>query len=342
MSKEELDGEWLDALKHEDEGDEDEQAPEEPDTGDDAGDDGGDDNSAPSDEGTDGDDNEVDEEGSDEGSSDSDEQSGDGKESGDGDDKAGEGDDTGEQSEGEEKPAEPVKDDSTKEAIREAMRELDSEKSQQSERRDSFKKEIVETFYPNGIDRVLRDSEGDPINGIDDLTKLVNPKTEDYFTEEEAGAWLLNAQQQLNRDVQEVERFVEDVADTNVQIEDGAKRVAEKYGDILSSDDKLRGRLLEAYNKTLIKDPKSGVAIKAPMEVEEFFDIALEPILEQRTEAAQKAAAEKKAANEAAKKAQKAAQGERGDLPPSGKAEQLAPADKEWANALKEYEEGAL
>ena len=242
--------------------------------------------------------------------------------------------------EGEDKgdEGEPDPNASTKEAVKEALQEIEATKTDRSNRLESFKSEVASKLYPEGIDRQLRDSDGDPITGIDDLTKLINPATQDYFTDEEAGAWLLAAQRKLNEDVQTVEKFVEDVAETNFQIEAGAARVVEKYGKVLKENPQLADRLLAGYNKTLIKDPNTGVAIKAPVEVEEFFDLALEPMLTQQAKEAEAAAAASKAAEAKAKKAK---QSERGDMKFSGKSENLDPDDKEWAEALKSYEEGA-
>lgn len=111
-----------------------------------------------------------------------------------------------------------------------------------------------------------------------------------------------------------------------------------KYGEILAADDKLRKSLIEAYDKTLVKDPKTNVTIKAPLTPEEFFD----PILGPRI--AQKAADDQAAADAAKAKAEKEAkdgQADRGDLKPSGKSDNLDPETKEWAEAIKEYEQGA-
>lgn len=232
----------------------------------------------------------------------------------------------------------PSEEDVTKKAVKEALQEIETAKETKQTQIEALKKEVTEALYPEGIDRQLRDSDGDPITGIDDVTKLINPKTGELFTDEEAGAWLLSAQQKLNKDVEEVEKFVEQVAETNATIKEGAERVAEKYGYILSQDEKLRNTLVNAYDKILIKDPKTGVTIKAPMEVEEFFDIALAGKVEEIEKArqAEEAEAKRKAEEEA-----KLAQSDRGDLKPNGKAENIDPEDKEWAQAIKDYERGA-
>jgi hypothetical protein len=232
---------------------------------------------------------------------------------------------------------EPDEKSTTKEAIKEALQEIDDAKNSRSSHIDALKKEVAETLYPEGIDRQLRDSDGDPITGIDDLVKLNNPRTGELFTDEEAGAWLLAAQQKLNKDIEQVESFIEQVAETNANVTEGAERVAAKYGDILKADDKLRQSLITAYDKTLVKDPKTGITISAPLTPEEFFDPILGPRMAEKVEADQAAAAKAKAD---AEKAAKDGQSDRGDLKPSGKSDNIDPEDKEWAEAYKEYEEG--
>lgn len=269
------------------------------------------------------------------------------KKSDDDEDAAGKGDDSKDDA-GEDGAADdakgkqpPVSDDEKsnqpdyKALTKEAIQEIETTRYERQTKYEGFKKEVAETLYPEGIDRQLRDSDGEPITGIDDLKNLINPKTNDYFTDEEAGAWLLAAQKKLNQDVETVERFIEDVAETNLMLEEGAQRVADKYGELLSKPENqdLKQRLLTAFNKTLVKDPKTGVAIKAPMDVEEFFDIALDPILTKQAEEAE-------AKKQAEKDAKKAAQRDRGDLKQTGKSDQISPTDKEWATAIKEYEEG--
>lgn len=312
-----LDGEWLEALEVE--------APADDKPADDAPADDApaDDKGADDDKGSDDSDDGADGAGDDD--------AGDG--AGDSGDDA-DGDEGGKAPEPKEEPDEKA---TTKEAIKEALQEIDDAKNSRSSRVDALKKEVLETLYPEGLDRQLRDSDGDPITGIDDLVKLNNPRTGELFTDEEAGAWLLQAQQKLNKDIEQVENFIEQVAEVNTNITEGAERVAEKYGAILKADEDLRKSLVAAYDKTLVKDPKTGVTISAPLSPEEFFDPILGPRMASQIEADQAAAAKAKAD---AEKAAKDAQSDRSDLKPNGKADNIDPEDKEWAEAIKEYEEG--
>ena len=313
MPGNDLDGEWLEALQVE--------APPEDKSAEDKS--AEDTSTNDKKEGDDNDDSSNTDNG--DGSSDSDDNSDDGTTGGHKDDSK------------EETKEEPTEKDSTKEAIKEALQEIDTDKKTQADTVQAFKKEVTEKLYPEGIDRQLRDSDGDPITGIDDLTKLINPRTGELFTDEQAGSWLLQAQQKLNKDIETVENFIEQVAEVNASVKTGAERVAVKYGEILKADDALRTRLINAYDSTLVKDPATGVTINNPVDVVEFFDIALEHRMNAKVEADQAAAAQAKAD---AEKAAKDGQSDRGDLKPNGKGDNIDPEDKEWAEAYKNYEGG--
>ena len=324
-----LDGEWLEALEIE--------APADDKPADDAPVDDKPADDAPADDKPADDEGDDDGKGADDDGNADDDKGADDKPADD-DDSKGDEDSDVDDTEGDDKPNdEPDEKATTKEAIKEALQEIDDAKNSRSSRVDALKKEVAESLYPEGIDRQLRDSDGDPITGIDDLVKLTNPRTGELFTDEEAGSWLLSAQQKLNKDVEQVEKFIEQVAEVNANVTEGAERVAVKYGDILKADDKLRESLVAAYDKTLVKDPKTGITISAPLTPEEFFDPILEPRMAAKVEADQAAVAQAKAD---AEKAAKDSQSDRGDLKPSGKSDNIDPEDKEWAEAYKEYEGG--
>lgn len=227
----------------------------------------------------------------------------------------------------------------TRDEIKEAMRELEAEKASHSTQRETLKKEVLDSLYPEGINRQLLDSDGDPITGIDDLTKLINPKTDDYFTEEEAGAWLLSAQQQLNKDIEQLENYADEVAETHLTLREAAAYIEESYGDLLKSMPEVADKVYAAYEKTLVKDPNSGIVIKAPVDATEFYDLALQGYKQVADQMTVQKQAEEAAKAKAAEEAAKAAQADRGDLKPAGKSK-LPKGEDEWGDAYEEYFNG--
>lgn len=246
----------------------------------------------------------------------------------------------------------PVSEPLSKDSIKEALRELNAEDKARTSELGTLKNEVIEALYPEGLDRQLRDSDGDPITGIEDLTKLVNPATNEYFTDEEAGQWLLSNQQKLNRDIENIEKYAAEVADTHIALRDGTERVKEVYGEFLEKNPDIADELMSAYDATLVKDEKSKLIIKAPVDVVTFYSVALKghmaavskqaeeaAVADAAKAAAEKAEADKKAAEEEA--ALKAEQEERGDLPPNKDTKpSMSKKDGEWVDAYKSYYEG--
>jgi hypothetical protein len=192
------------------------------------------------------------------------------------------------------------------------------------------------------VPQQLQDADGDPINGIDDVMKLINPRTKEAFTEEEAGQWLLAAQQQFNRNLESVNKQVEQIAEANMDIKDQADIINYRYGALLKEMPEVRDRLWVAYQKTLVKDAKTGIITKVPVSLEEFYELHLEPYAELGRQAEaeenkvtadqQKAAEDAKLAEEEKKKKDRA---DRSDIFGGGKTDEADPEDKEWAAAAE-------
>lgn len=200
----------------------------------------------------------------------------------------------------------------------------------------------------------LRDSDGDPIHTIEDVMKLINPRTVGEpdnpngrgFTEDEAAQWLLAAQQQFNQNLAKTEKEIEQVADTNITIKAEADYINSKYGDILRADSALRDRLWAQFERTLVKDEGSGIITKMPVSLEEFYEIALEgraPAVPATTSPPPtvdptKAVAEARAVKVAAEKTRQQNRADRSDIyvPPTD-LNVVDPEDQEWGEAAKGY-----
>lgn len=227
-------------------------------------------------------------------------------------------------------------DKSQKELIKEALRELEKESGEATAVKSQLRDKVLERLYPEGIDRQLRDADGDPINGIDDLTKLINPETDDYFTEDEAGSWLLRNQQKLNQDIEKMERQAEAIAEMDINLRTSADRVEQLYGDFFRDNPEVYERITQAYNKTIVRDPQSGLVIDMPVEIEDFYEAALSGYMQAQDVQKQQAAAEA----ERKKKQQRSAQQERGDLSRFGSpTDNMSKDERGWAEAMNSYYE---
>lgn len=206
---------------------------------------------------------------------------------------------------------------------------------------DSVKSDVRDKMFAD-VPTQLKDADGDIIKSVEDVVKLINPNTGERFTVNEAGQWLLLAQNSLKDTVANIDAQVNQIADTNLNIKDQADLVNYQYGELLQSMPDLRAKLWGEYEKTLQKDPKSGIITKAPVSLQSFYEAALEPLaelgrqLESQNSAkvqADTTAAEALKAAEAAKIAQTRA--DRSDIYGKGKVDVATEDDKEWSAAAE-------
>lgn len=206
---------------------------------------------------------------------------------------------------------------------------------------ENVKTDIREKIFGD-VPTAWRDKDGEVIDTVDKVMQYVNQATGEGYTREEATLALAQAEKQIEKGVAEMERQVAEIADTTFNIKDQADVINYNYGELLNAMPDLRASLWAEYEKTLTKDPKSGLITKAPVSLQSFYTAALEPYaqmgrqLESREVAAventAKAEAESKAAAEAKKQA---ARQDRSDIYGKGKTDTATEEDKEWDAAIK-------
>jgi hypothetical protein len=194
---------------------------------------------------------------------------------------------------------------------------------------------------------ILADADGDPIRGIDDVMKLLNPRTGQPFTEEQAGMWLLNAQQSMRDNVTEMSTQINEIASTGITMKEESEVVAWQYGELLKAMPDLQKELWNDYEKTLVKDPKTGIVTKAPISLQKFYERALTPYAElaERLEtdggttppaAGTPPAATRQAVDPAAQQqAKQQRRQDRSDIYGGGKVDDATDDDKEWGAAAQ-------
>lgn len=196
-------------------------------------------------------------------------------------------------------------------------------------------KEDIRSEMFSDVDNVLKDADGDPIKTIEDVQKLVNPRTQQLFTEEEAAMWLLAAQKNLNETIEQNEKMVEEIADTNLSLKDQADNIREKYGELLKSMPDLAKEVQDAFFDTLIKDEKTGIITKAPVSLEKFYDTALRGYVKLAEQMEAKAEADAKAGKLKQENEKLHTRSDREDIYSNSGQDDLSKEDKEWASAAK-------
>lgn len=182
---------------------------------------------------------------------------------------------------------------------------------------------------------ILADKDGDPLDSLDKVMSHINPSTGRPFTEEEAGMWLLQAQAKLREDVSNIGSRINDIAQTNLTLKDEADIINYQFGALLRHPDfkDVRDNLWTQYQKTLTVDPKTGVIVKAPVSMEQFYKTALEPYARMGRQLANQQAQQVQQQQQQQEQAQTAKQqrrADRSDIYGGGKTDMRTDDTKEW------------
>lgn len=240
----------------------------------------------------------------------------------------------------EEQAAEATPQDTTIRDQRAIQRELLED---QKAMRDDIRKEM---FADLDKKNQLVDADGDPITKPEDLLAIINPNTKKPFTLTQATAYLLQWRQKTDDEINEAEKQIEQIAETQLSIKDQADNVLAKYSGLLKEKPELGKALWESYAETLEKNEDSGIIIRAPQSLEKFADIALkghQEAFEARQAAAQAPAPTPEQVQQEEKQKEvikKQTRSDREDIFSGGKTETMDEEEKEWAKVAKEHYEG--
>lgn len=184
---------------------------------------------------------------------------------------------------------EPGEQDADKKAAADARnaRQLARQTEQQL---TAMKTDVRAKVFPN-VPAELQDGSGDPIRTVEDVMQLKDPRTGEAFTREAAETWFAQAQAQFKEQLAKVDAAVAEISNVNLALKDEADYVNETYGELLKADEPLRKRIWAEYEKTLTKDPETGIIVKAPVSLQAFYDIALKPYADAAKKAKEDAAA---------------------------------------------------
>jgi hypothetical protein len=203
----------------------------------------------------------------------------------------------------------------TKEDVIDAMREYNKETTGRVEQIHQARDEVISTLHPEGIDRNIYDTEGRVIKTAQDIVDrgLINERTGEAYTYEEAASFVLEANRQMDKNIEELNSWAEDVAEQNISLVEGNKRVMEKWGDVLKAMPELAKELAEEYITTQLEFDKTGSYItRKGMEPEKYYDRVLAPYKQYGQAIAEKNELEAKLQSQQ----QQSEQAERNGIPP--------------------------
>lgn len=163
----------------------------------------------------------------------------------------------------------------TRDDFKSLLNELRTEERASTKQLDAVKSDIESRYYPNGISRVMVDEKtGLAIRTAQDVLDLAdNPD----LTIEQAESWRLAKQSEWDANVREIEDKIRNIAEQTVALETGTINVMNRYEELFKAAPQLERKLMAQYFKTVSVDKNTNTILSAPVDIEEFFDIALEP-----------------------------------------------------------------
>ena len=100
---------------------------------------------------------------------------------------------------------------------------------------NSLRDEIIQKYYPDGIDQTLRASDGTEIKTAQDIVDMGLTKTNgEEFTYEEAAQWIMDQRQSISRNLDEIKDNAALIAETQ-NLLDGMDIIRAEYGDLAAS-----------------------------------------------------------------------------------------------------------
>jgi hypothetical protein len=198
----------------------------------------------------------------------------------------------------------------TKQDIKDALSERETESSQRVTKLNQGKKEVIDKLYPEGIDQSIYDDNGKVVKTAQDIVDrgLINRETGEPFNYDEAASFMLKAQQQSAANVKELEDYAEGVAEKNINLLEGNQRVIAKWGDTFKTMPKETVENLAAeYVRTQLKfDKTNSYMTEMNMTPEDFYAIVMSPYSNLKTSVDKETAAATKKAEADAAAAKKA------------------------------------
>lgn len=228
-------------------------------------------------------------------------------------------------------------DEGQEQSPEDAAREARALAQQNAQYQQTFRDSVRSQMFAQ-VPKTMVDADGDPINGPEDVMRLINPTTQEQFTEEEAREWYRDNQTKFEKNLTAVEGRINEIADVNIGIKDQADYINDKYGSILKANPELQKRLWTQYQATLEVDPQSKVITKAPVSLRDFYEVALEPYAKQAPQTPQapqqqQPAPQPQAPAEDPNKKRQATRSDRSDIFGGGQQDIRDDEDKEWDQA---------
>lgn len=226
--------------------------------------------------------------------------------------------------------------------VKDAIQEVYSEQQQESAQTKALVEEALSITHPEGIPDPRVDSDGDKLEGPEDVEKLYNPNTGELFTPEEARSWWNQANKQYEQNVQSAQQEAFRVAGVSMRLEKGREAVMRNYGDFINENPEVAQKVLQRYMSTLkvAGEGENQYIAEAPIDILEFYNDVMYPYVElaEKKKEAEAAAAEAEKKKQDDLKRSKAHRDESRDFPSTvGEDATKTSEESDWDDAFKQY-----
>jgi len=158
--------------------------------------------------------------------------------------------------------------------IKKVLDERDQQVKFDAKRFEDISLDVAKDLYPNGFDTTLKDESGHVIANAADYKQYIDPNA----TTEEAERVIMSEQSRLNREIQQAKDFILDKAELKHNMENDAVKVFTKYKDYFLKNPDMQQKIAANYRKTLTVQGET--IMNAPMGLEEFYDFAMKPYID--------------------------------------------------------------
>jgi len=170
----------------------------------------------------------------------------------------------------------------TKDDVQEVVTNLLQTERSSSKELETTTKEVLESYYPDGLSNVLETSDGKPLKTPADVIAAAQAQGVEMTTDE-AAQWLMNEQFKLDNEVKKIKDQVQSIAETTIKFKNDGIAVLQKYQPLFDGLKEkypgLQDRVFKKLMERVKVDKDKGVILDSP-DVMDWYDDYLAPYQE--------------------------------------------------------------
>ena len=161
----------------------------------------------------------------------------------------------------------------TEEGVRRLLNEARLEERNSGQELQTTTQDIMQAYYPEGLSNVLVDqTSGKELRTPQDVVDASGGE----MSMEDAAKWLMNEQYKLDKNIENIKKQAETIAETTINFRRDSMAVLEKYDPLFKAYPQLQQKAFNLMIRQVKADEQKGVILQAP-DVMQLYDDYLEP-----------------------------------------------------------------